>query len=140
MMCAVIRRLALPLLVTLLCACTSGAGSEGPSADDVGPSVSSGAPASGVIYGRLLAVGGPVSLRRSLPGSVEVSGGGHDFTYRIADAAHGRFHVEVPAGTYSVRGRSPLYQSGMSDCVVASSPVTVYMGGAIAVDVVCVEK
>ena len=38
-----------------------------------------------------------------------VSGEGHEFTYRVLPSADGSFSVDVPAGTYVVTGRSPLY-------------------------------
>jgi hypothetical protein len=80
-----IQRLALPILLAFLVACSGR---------------------SGVISGELVAVGGPANVRMRLPGIVRISGGGDHLTYRIAAAADGSFSAEVPAGTYVVTGRS----------------------------------
>jgi hypothetical protein len=80
-----IQRLALPILLAFLVACSGR---------------------SGVISGELVAVGGPANVRMRLPGIVRISGGGDHLMYRIAAAADGSFSAEVPAGTYVVTGRS----------------------------------
>jgi hypothetical protein len=61
-----IQRLALPILLAFLVACSGR---------------------SGVISGELVAVGGPANVRMRLPGIVRISGGGDHLTYRIAAAA-----------------------------------------------------
>jgi len=48
----------------------------------------------------------------------------------------GRYSVRVPAGTYSVAGRSPLYQDGAGACR-AAGPVTVASGHHTEADVLC---
>jgi len=87
-------RFAPPLILTLLAGCSGG---------------------TGVISGQLVAVGGPANMRQPLPGMVQISGEGHEFMHRVPPSADGSFSVEVPAGTYVVSGRSPLYQGGRLD-------------------------
>lgn len=112
-------RSALPLVLALLAGCSGG---------------------TGVISGELVAVGGPTNVPRSLPGTVQISGEGHEFTYRILPSADGSFSVEVPAGTYVVSGRSPLYQGGRLDCRVPQPSLTVHAHETITVDVTCDRK
>lgn len=112
-------RSALPLILALLAGCSGG---------------------TGVISGELVAVGGPANVRRSRPGTVQISGEGHEFTYRILPSADGSFSVEVPTGTYVVTGRSPLYQGGGLDCRIAQPSLTVRSHETITVDVTCDMK
>jgi hypothetical protein len=114
-----IQRLALPILLAFLVACSGR---------------------SGVISGELVAVGGPANVRMRLPGIVRISGGGDHLTYRIAAAADGSFSAEVRAGTYVVTGRSPLYQHGRLDCRIAQPSLTVHAHETITVDVSCDMK
>jgi hypothetical protein len=113
------RRSGLSLILALLAGCSGG---------------------TGVISGELVAVGGPANVRQSLPGTVQISGEGHEFTYRILPSADGSFSVEVPVGTYVVTGRSPLYQGGRLDCRIAQPSLTVRAHDAITVDVTCDMK
>jgi hypothetical protein len=96
--------------------------------------------ATGVISGELVAVGGPTNVRQSLPGTVQISGEGHEFTYRVLPSADGSFSVEVPTGTYVVTGRSPPYQGGRLGCRIAQPPLTVGAHETITVDVACDMK
>jgi hypothetical protein len=114
-----IQRLAPPILLAFLVACSGR---------------------SGVISGELVAVGGPAGVRMRLPGIVRISGGGGPLTYRIAAGADGSFSAEVPAGTYVVTGRSPLYQGGRLDCRTAQPSLTVHAHETIRVDVSCDMK
>ena len=109
-------RFALPLILALLAGCSG---------------------ATGVISGELVAVGGPVNVRQPLPGTVQISGEGHESTYRVLPSADGSFSVEVPTGTYVVTGRSPLYQGGRLDCRIAQPSLTVGAHETITVDVSC---
>jgi hypothetical protein len=93
----------------------------------------------GAISGRLVAVGGPNGSPRPLPGTIRISGGDHEYTIRVAPAAVGSFYAEVPEGTYSVTGRSPLYQSGERDCTTAQTSIQVRADDGVDVDVVCQE-
>jgi hypothetical protein len=93
----------------------------------------------GGISGRLVAVGGPAVAPRPLPGTILISGGDHEYTIRVAPAAVGSFYFEVPEGTYSVTGRSPLYQSGERDCTTAQTSIQVRADDTVDVDVVCRE-
>lgn len=112
-------RSALPVILGLLAGCSGGAG---------------------VISGELVAVGGPANVRQSLPGTVQISGEGHEFTYRVLPSAEGSFSIEVPAGTYVVTGRSPLYQGGRLDCRIAQPSVTLRPGDTVTLDVTCDMK
>jgi hypothetical protein len=112
-------RYALPLILALLAGCSGG---------------------TGVISGELVAVGGPANVRKPLPGTVQISGEGHEFTYRVLPSAEGTFSVEVPTGTYVVTGRSPLYQGGRLDCHIAQPSLTVRANETITLDVACDMK
>jgi hypothetical protein len=112
-------RFALPLILTLLAGCSGE---------------------TGVISGQLVAVGGPANVRQPLPGMVQISGEGHEVTYRVPPSADGSFSVEVPTGTYVVTGRSPLYQGGRLDCRIAQPSLTVRAHETISVDVTCDMK
>jgi hypothetical protein len=94
----------------------------------------------GVISGELVAVGGPANVRQPLPGTVRISGEGHEFTYRVLPSADGSFSVEVPAGTYVVTGRSPLYEGGRVDCRMAQPSLMVGAGDTVTVDLACDMK
>jgi hypothetical protein len=93
----------------------------------------------GAISGRLVAAGGPNGSPRLLPGTIHISGGGHEYTIRVPPAAAGTFYTEVPEGTYFVTGRSPLYQSGEMDCTTAQTSIQVRADDGVDVDVVCHE-
>ena len=112
-------RSALPLILALLAGCSGG---------------------TGVISGELVAVGGPASVRQPLPGTVRISGEGHEFTYRVLPSADGSFSVEVPTGTYVVTGRSPLYEGGRVDCRIAQPSLTVRAGDTLTEDLACDMK
>ena len=92
--------------------------------------------AAGILTGRLYGVGGPApGAPRPWPGNVTVTGGLG--VHRDAQVgADGRFSVLVPAGTYTVAGRSPLYQDGAAECR-AAGPVTVASGHRAEADVRC---
>jgi Tol biopolymer transport system component len=91
----------------------------------------------GTISGHLFAVGGPApGLHRPLPGTIFVSGSA-DFHAEVG--SDGSYSLVVPAGTYAVSGRSPLYQAGHLVCH-ASSPVTLTSGSVVKADVFCQER
>jgi hypothetical protein len=119
MMIVRLSRLALPLILAVVPGCSSG---------------------TGVISGELVAVGGPANVRQPLPGTVRISGEGHEFTHRVLPSADGSFSVEVPTGTYVVTGRSPLYQGGGSDCRIDQPSLTVGSHETVSVDVSCDMK
>ena len=119
MMNVAMRRLALPMLLTLFVACSGR---------------------TGVISGELVAVGGPANVRQSLPGTVRISGEGHEFTYRVLPSADGSFSVEVPTGTYVVTGRSPLYEGGRVDCRIPQPSLIVRAGDTLTMDLACDMK
>jgi hypothetical protein len=75
-----------------------------------------------------------------VPGTVRISGGDDQRTYRVAADADGRFTTEVQAGTYVVTGRSPLFQGGRLDCRIAEPSVTVRTGDILTLDVMCHMK
>jgi hypothetical protein len=89
----------------------------------------------GTLTGHLYGVGGPApGAPRPWPGTVTLTGsGGHR---DIQVSADGRFSVLVPAGTYTVAGRSPRYASGAGVCR-AAGPATVTAGHRTSVDVQC---
>jgi hypothetical protein len=92
--------------------------------------------AAGILTGHLYGVGGPApGAPRPWPGTVTVTGG-LGVHRDVQVGADGRFSVLVPAGTYTVAGRSPLYQDGAAACR-AAGPVTVASGHRAEADVRC---
>ena len=120
-------------LAGLLAACASG---SQPAAPDPAGSASAGpASAAGTLTGHLYGVGGPApGAPRPWPGTVTLTGPGVHLA--IGVGASGRYSVRVPAGTYAVAGRSPLYQDGAAACR-AAGPVTVAGGHRTEADVLC---
>lgn len=119
-------------LVVLLAGCV--ASSHKPPAMTTVPTT---VPANGTITGILEAVGGPAgTANRPLSGSVTASGSGHTYSSSVGTA--GRYSLRVPAGVYSVVGRSPQYQGGAAGCQ-AANPVAVSAGGTVMADVRCEE-
>lgn len=110
--------------------CSSGPStSASPSSTSTGPN--------GTITGTLEAVGGPPGPPRPVPGQVTASGGGHTYSTAVGETGH--YSLSLPPGTYTVAGRSPLYEDGAAECQ-AQGPVTVRTSGSITADVACQEK
>ena len=119
-------------LAGLLAACSSGPHPAGPATTSAPAGLAS---AEGTLTGHLYAVGGPApGLPRPWPGTVTLTGPGVHLA--IGVGAGGRYSVRVPAGTYAVAGRSPLYQDGTRACR-ATGPVTVASGHRTEADVLC---
>jgi hypothetical protein len=92
--------------------------------------------AAGTLTGHLYGVGGPApGAPRPWPGTVTVTGG-LGVHRDVQVGADGRFSVLVPAGTYTVAGRSPLYQDGAAVCR-AAGPATVTAMHRTEADVRC---
>jgi len=72
-----------------------------------------------------------------LPGHVTASG--RRQTYTSTAGAHGVYSINVPPGTYTVTGRSPLYQSGDVDCETLA-PVAATSASTVVVNVGCEKK
>jgi hypothetical protein len=97
----------------------------------------------GRVTGSLEAVGGPLvpsalPAERLLEGTVTVRGAAGD-SYTVRVGSDGAFTRRVPAGVYTVTGRSPLYESGAVNCH-AAGPVTVRTGVTSRVPVMCRES
>jgi hypothetical protein len=100
------------------------------------PPVIHPAAAAGILAGHLYGVGGPApGAPRPWPGTVTLTGG-LGVHRDIQVSASGRYSVQLPAGTYVVAGRSPLYQSGTGVCRAAGA-VTVTSGHRTQADVLC---
>ncbi len=92
-------------------------------------------PADGTVTGHLFGVGGPApGLPRPWPGTVTLTGPG---VHRdVLVGASGSYSVIVPAGSYTVVGRSPLYGSGTGLCRAARVAM-VTSGNSTKADVFC---
>jgi hypothetical protein len=91
--------------------------------------------ADGTLTGHLYGVGGPApGLPRPWPGTVTLTGPGVDRDVSVG--ADGAYSVAVPAGRYTVVGRSPLYESGAALCQ-AAGVATVTSGHTTTADVLC---
>jgi len=93
----------------------------------------------GLVLGTLDAVGGPApGAPRPLPGTITLlNSNGTRFT--ATAGSNGTFSVRVPPGSYTITGRSPLYDSGTVDCQ-SIEPVTVGAGASTHLQVLCQEK
>jgi hypothetical protein len=92
-------------------------------------------PADGTLTGHLYGVGGPApGSPRPWPGTVTVTGPG--VHQDVSVGASGSYSVTVPAGRYTVVGRSPLYESGAALCR-AAEVATVTSGHTTKADVLC---
>ena len=101
----------------------------------VGLAAAGSAPAEGTLTGHLYRVGGPApGAPRPWPGTVILTGPGVRRAIQVG--AGGGYSVRVPAGTYAVAGRSPLYQGGAGECR-AAGPATVTSGHRAEADVLC---
>jgi len=91
--------------------------------------------AEGTLAGHLYGVGGPApGLPRPWPGTVTLTGPG---VYQdVSVGADGSYSVTVPAGRYTVVGRSPLYESDAALCR-ATEVATVTSGRTTTADVLC---
>jgi hypothetical protein len=91
--------------------------------------------ATGTIVGSLHEVGGPApGLDRIIGGEYRITRGLE--TWSGGSTGEGEFSVDLPAGTYSVTGTSPLYNGGRGQCF-ADGPVVVVRGRTTTVKVVC---
>ena len=91
--------------------------------------------AEGTLAGHLYGVGGPApGLPRPWPGTVTLTGTG--VHQDVSVGADGSYSVTVPAGRYTVVGRSPLYASGATLCR-AIGVATVTGGHTTTADVLC---
>jgi photosystem II stability/assembly factor-like uncharacterized protein len=104
------------------------------------PAFVQSAPQSGLIDGTLEAVGGAApGTPRPLSGSITLrNSDGRVFTATAGSG--GVFTVRVPIGTYTVTGRSPLYDSGSANCYSGGPATVTGAGETIHVIVACSEK
>jgi hypothetical protein len=92
----------------------------------------------GTVTGVLQAVGGLAPAPRPLSGTVTITD--RQVTVTAITKSNGTFSARVPAGSYGVTGRSPAYESGMSDCIIENlAKVDVAEGRTAAVTVNCEE-
>lgn len=114
-------RIGLPLAAVCLALFTAACSGQGP--------------ADGTVTGHLYGVGGPApGLPHPWPGTVTLTGRG---VHRdVLVGATGAYSVTVPAGSYTVEARSPLFQSGAGLCQ-ATNVATVVSGHSTKADVLC---
>lgn len=91
--------------------------------------------ATGALTGHLFLVGGPApGTPRALTGEV-IAKGPHGSQVTATDAT-GRFVLHLPAGRYSLTGRSPLYDDGRTICK-PGTPVTIHPASQQTANVYC---
>jgi hypothetical protein len=144
-----IPRVNLPLAAACLAGvCLAGVCLAGLAAACAGPHTADDFPATGpaavrpaaegTLAGHLYGVGGVApGAPRPWPGTVTLTSPGVHRDVQVS--ATGRYSVLVPAGTYALAGRSPLYQSGTGVCR-AAGPATVTTGHRTEADVLCQLK
>ncbi len=129
--------LAAACLAGLVAACSSPPPGALPWPSAAGPSAAASR-AAGTLTGHLYGVGGVApGAPRPWPGTVTLTGPGVHRDIQVG--ASGSFSVLIPAGTYSVAGRSPRYGSGAGVCR-AAGPATVTAGHRTRADVLCQLK
>jgi len=124
-------------LAGLIAACSSPRSAQAPSATALPATASpaTASPLTGTLAGHLYGVGGPApGAPRPWPGTVTLTGPGVHRDVQVG--ASGSFSVLLPAGTYTVAGRSPRYDSGAGLCR-AAGPATVITGHRTRADVLC---
>jgi hypothetical protein len=125
-----------------LCALTLGAlagcGHENPPTIKVGASAPS-PPPSGLVQGRLLAVGGPAPGKpRPLAGTISFKGPGGSTATTQVDA-DGKFTIELSPGSYVITGTSPSYESNKGVCSTEKPSTAITASGSATADVLCQE-
>jgi hypothetical protein len=94
----------------------------------------------GTITGSLMMVGGPSDSSRPIAGTVTVTEVGAGTTSVVVQvAADGAFSAQVPAGSYTLAGTSPLYGDGAYPCR-GENRVPVQASSSASADVVCSVK
>lgn len=107
------------LLVAFLAACSGHSGPQ----------------ATGTLTGHLFLVGGPApGTPRALTGKV-IANGPRGRRATATDAT-GKFVLHLPAGRYSLIGRSPLYDGGRTVCKPATQ-ITIQPAGQQTANVYC---
>lgn len=77
---------------------------------------------SSTVTGRLLAVGGPPpGASRPMPGTVRLENVATHVVTTVHVGPDGRYSASVSAGSYKVKGRSPLYGNGGYACTAAKT-------------------
>jgi len=92
----------------------------------------------GVVTGRLVAVGGPASVPRPLPGEIVATGPRASKTVQVGP--DGRYQLDLPPGTYTISGTSPGYADGQSTCRTNEASTKVNAGQIDTIDVICGER
>lgn len=92
----------------------------------------------GVLTGRLIAVGGATSNPRPLTGHVTASGPRASQTVQVGP--DGNYKLNLPPGTYTLTGTSPLYDGGHGTCRPIETTIAVTAGTTDTADVICSEK
>lgn len=95
----------------------------------------SGGSAEGTLTGHLLGVGGPAGNGPSpWPGTLTITAGGVEHVVSVGD--DGSYSVTLAPGSYTVVGRSPMFQDGTSDCR-PSGDAHITAGATTSLDVAC---
>ncbi len=93
-------------------------------------------PDEGTFDGRLQVIGSPDGVSpRPLSGTVTFHGSDGNIA-TISLSANGRFTAHLPAGRYTVAGRSPRFEGSIGECR-ASAPVIVATGVTNRVEIDC---
>jgi hypothetical protein len=96
-------------------------------------------PPSGLIQGRLLAVGGPEPGKpRPLAGKITFAGPGGSIATTTVDA-DGAFAIELSPGSYVVTGTSPAYEGSKATCHTTKPTTVITANGSTSADVYCQE-
>jgi len=136
----ILRASAGVLAVALMAGCTAAAASQG-QRQDHGRAV-------GRVSGRFLLEGGPLGPggqqpgERPIGGTVTFTAAGHHRSFSVHVSSAGDFTVQLPAGRYSVSGRSPrvVEVNGSTRRILPCSQplrVTVTPGHAASIAVTC---
>lgn len=92
----------------------------------------------GTLVGHLYAVGGPApGSPRGISGTITARGTNGSRTVKTSH--DGGFRIQLPTGTYTLRGHSRLYNQGASPCTAPHS-VAVKRDQTVSIDVLCQMK
>jgi hypothetical protein len=96
-------------------------------------------PATGILQGRLLAVGGALAKARPVAGSIYFDGPGGSRGTTEVDAT-GSFAIGLAPGSYTLTGSSPAYDGGKGVCRTLKTDIVLTSNGTTTANIYCQER
>lgn len=124
------------LLLTGLAGC--GGTDSKPKPNNAAPPTA--APATAMVQGRLLMVGGPAPGKgQPIAGTVTFTGPDGSVTKTQVDES-GAFAIGLYPGTYTIAGTSPVFNDGKGRCITDPVKTKLAAGKTVTADVACPVK